>query len=822
LAALAAAVTVLVLAPVFLVATEAPWLRWVAAMALFWWLPGALLVAHWRLSKLDTPSATVLAAGLGLCWMMLLALLVHWVPGPVALWMLLLAYEVGALALLVGLFWRRPLPLQPVPARTWGWLAVLLLFACLLRLPGIGYHDFHGDEVVVLQRARHALEGADNVLARHAKGPGEIAVAMAVYGAVGTANEAMARLPFALLGVAGVMAVAVLGSRLFPPGTVGNGRLGGGVGHGQPRGADGNGQPRRAAATAGIDGEGQPRRAAPTLGLGVGAGFWAGILLAANGFALALSRIVQYQPAVLLLSVLAVLCAWEFAQRGEGRWLALAILFSGFGMLLHYEFALMAPVLLLLAWQGWRHSPHKRRVAQLASAAAVVAVLIVAITYLPGVLDPRFARTQRYLGSRLGSIGAFNLPIFVELGTFYNSIYFFGGLILLVVMGLILGWRSARRRTWLLVLWFVPFLVLHLFIMQFPGTHFYLFMPSWSLLAALPLAALSRWATTEGRPYGWLRWGAIGLVAAWLALSVGYLYVAFFRQAPEYFANYGQERLPVYWTPWGEDVPQRPRYGFPIHEGWKALGTLAAWECLEGTFTSNEGSQSVRYWYLPTLQRVEPEAMPDLVFRASHLQALYREYQEGFLDGYQQVGEVRVRGEPRIELWAREPLAAPYVTYDSEEFEGVFDDLVPRLTAGLLRQAQGGAEPPLQIGGVRLGEEMVLESASLDRTVVSAGDALLVDLVWVPQRSLDQNLKLFVHVAGEDDRPVAQWDGFPCLNTARTSQWPVGERASDHVLIRIPEEVQPGDYAVLVGLYDGASGERLGGQAIRVGLITVR
>ena len=106
--------------------------------------------------------------------------------------------------------------------------------------------------------------------------------------------------------------------------------------------------------------------------------------------------------------------------------------------------------------------------------------------------------------------------------------------------------------------------------------------------------------------------------------------------------------------------------------------------------------------------------------------------------------------------------------------------------------------------------------------MVGPGEALLVHLVWVPQRTLDQDLKLFVHVAGEDGRPVAQWDGFPCLNTARTSQWPVGERASEHVLVRIPEDVQPGEYNVLVGLYDGASGERLGGQAVRVGLITVR
>ena len=42
-------------------------------------------------------------------------------------------------------------------------------------------------------------------------------------------------------------------------------------------------------------------------------GIWAACCLVANGFALGLSRIAQYQPAVLLFSVLAFLAMWEFS-----------------------------------------------------------------------------------------------------------------------------------------------------------------------------------------------------------------------------------------------------------------------------------------------------------------------------------------------------------------------------------------------------------------------------------------------------------------------------------------------------------------------------
>lgn len=787
------ALLTLVLAPLLLATTQALWLRWIAIMALAWWLPGALLVAHWRLTgsedqpHLDLPTAGIMAAGLGLCWMLLVVLLVHWLPGPLERWLLLAAYGFGAFLLLASLFWRRRvysdnLPSragvssqQPTPASTWGWLAALLLFAALLRLPGLGYHEFHGDEAVVLRRAQQAIGGADDALALHAKGPGEIAVAMVVYRGLGTINETTARMPFALMSVGSVLAIALLGRRLFSD-----------------------------------------------LPFSAGAvGFWAGVLLAANGFALGLSRIVQYQPAMLLLSVLAVLCAWEFAQRGEGRWLILVAVFSGFGFLMHYEFGILAPVLAVLFWAGWKRAPDRRRIVVMVLLAGAVVALIVAATYLPGVMNPRFAKTQRYLGSRMGDFGAFNVPIFIELGTFYNSTYFFGGLILLVVAGLVLGWRTARRRTLLLVLWFAPFLVLHLFVMQFPGTHYYLFMPSWSLLAALPLAAI--WTTSSPgevsartpakvmRPVA--RWGLLAAAVIWLAVSVGYLYLVFFRQAPEYIVNYDQEQLPVYWAPYGKNVPQRPRYSVPIQQGWKTLGTLAAWGCLEGTYASNEGSQSLRYWYMPSLHRVEFQESPDFVFKATHLQSRFRRYDESSVEDYQQVGEVRLRDEPRIEIWAREPLPVPYVTYGAEQFSSLFDGVVPPL--------DDWPDPPAQVRNVALGDSMTLESAGLARTKLAPGDTLHLLLVWRPQQALTTDYKVFVHVAEESGRPVAQWDGLPCLNTARTSQWVAGQAVSDHVLMTIPEDLPSGRYSVLVGLYDGASGERLGGQAVEVATITV-
>ncbi|MCZ7567831.1 MAG: glycosyltransferase family 39 protein [Ardenticatenaceae bacterium] len=746
------AVLILILAPLTFATSVALWPRLVALLLLAWALPGVLLLALWRVPALDTITAGLLAAGLGWCWLLLVALLVHWVPGPIGLWPLVAAYELGAAALLLALRWRRPLPPVPSGPVAWRHLALLLVTAGALRLPGLGYHEFHFDEVLVLTRAREAIRGEDDALARHAKGPGEIAVSLAVYRALGTTNETSARLPFALASIASVLATAAVGRRLFSPVV----------------------------------------------------GVWAGLLLAANGYALGLSRLVQYQPAVLLLMALAFLAAWEFAQRGSARWLLLAAVFSAFGLVMHYEFGLLAPVLVVLAWIGWRRAPG-RTTLRAALVAGTAGGALVAATYLPLVLHPYFASTQQYLGIRAGRPGTFNGAFFVEMGTFYNSIFFFVGLLLLVVAGLVVGWRWARGTTLLLALWFLPFFIVYLFVMQFPGTHFYLLMESWSLLAALPVAALTE---ARGRPM--VHWGARAVLAGWLALSVGYLYLMFFRQVPEYLVNFQHERLPLYWAPYGANVPEKPRFGFPIFEGWKALGVLSEWHYLDGTYASNERSRHLR-WYLGDFDRVGFDEHPDFIFVATHLQEPDPDFNPGRLEGYRQVGEVRVRGEPRIALFARQPLVVPYVSYDAEPFVPIFDTVVPPL--------QEWPAPPARALDASLGGVVVLERVSPATVALRPGETLHLVLYWRAERPPDRDYKVFVHLG--DGQPRAQWDGFPGLNTARTGRWPVGKRFEDHVLLRVP----PGPaaiYPLIVGLYDPTSRERLGGQALTVGTVTVR
>ena len=820
----------------------APWMRLLASFVVAWWLPGALLLLRIiRPPDIDLPTAFVLSIGLGLGWMMSVALFVYYIPGPISLALLFVSYAVGALLLCILGSWLNPL--QPLwlqrstgaqntnttilpqkssvpfgkPTTTpdlkkqvtvhppvgfdrlglrederlqkqtlrlgsgqgWDrallesymptkiWLLLLGLLALLLRLPGLGYHEFHVDEVSVLRAARRAIEGVPEVLAEHTKGPGEILVSIVGYGMLGNIDELTGRLPFALMSVVSVLALMLLGRLLFSDAV----------------------------------------------------GFWAGILLALNGFALGLSRIAQYQGGMLLFTVLAAHAGWEFAQRGKARWLLLSIAFAAFGILLHYEAVLMLPLLSALAWHGWCKSRDKGGVLKTALAAATAGAIILAIAYIPLLINESFNRTQDYLSNRLGDLTNFNGAFFVEMGTFYNSIYFFVGSLLLILVGIGFGLSLHRKNIALLILWFLPNFILYFFVMQFPGTHFYTMAPAWSLLAAI--GAVQLISICKPLP---LRWATTLILVGWVILSANYLRLIFFQQEPEYLINYREERLPLYWAPYGENIPEKPRFGFPLREGWKAAGLLAEWGYLGDSYTSNERSRHLRRWYLESISRRDLQELPDTVFVAHHVQDRNRAFDDEFLESnYQKVGEIRVREEPRIELWRLDSLPAANVSYDAESFERAFDDTIP-----LMQQSRGGQVPPhaqIVVADVALSDKVRLDSAWIINKSVARGELLYLTLVWQARQQLQNDYKIFVHVVDGSGSLRTQWDGYPGQNTTRTTTWTSDEPFVDHVLLKIPTELEAAEYRIVVGLYDEATGERVGNEgnsAIEVGSVLVK
>ena len=88
-------------------------------------------------------------------------------------------------------------------------------------------------------------------------------------------------------------------------------------------------------------------------------------------------------------------------------------------------------------------------------------------------------------------------------------------------------------------------------------------------------------------------------------------------------------------------------------------------------------------------------------------------------------------------------------------------------------------------------------------------DGVELVLLWRPERRVDTDFKVFVHVFDPATGiPVAQDDAMPLRWTYPTTHWAPGERVTDPIWI-LTRGVAPGAYGVAVGVYDPANGERL-------------
>ena len=123
----------------------------------------------------------------------------------------------------------------------------------------------------------------------------------------------------------------------------------------------------------------------------------------------------------------------------------------------------------------------------------------------------------------------------------------------------------------------------------------------------------------------------------------------------------------------------------------------------------------------------------------------------------------------------------------------------------------------------RLGEEITLVGFDApDRA--SPGQVAVVKLVWQVRGQVNQEYKVFVHLLGADERPIAQSDAVPAGWTRPTFGWQVGEFVTDVHTLELAPDLAPGDYRLVVGMYDIA-GLRLpvasGGDVVELSKIQV-
>jgi len=110
----------------------------------------------------------------------------------------------------------------------------------------------------------------------------------------------------------------------------------------------------------------------------------------------------------------------------------------------------------------------------------------------------------------------------------------------------------------------------------------------------------------------------------------------------------------------------------------------------------------------------------------------------------------------------------------------------------------------------RFGDSIRLTGFSPDTTNLHPGASLPILLQWQADQPLPTNYTVFVHLIGADGKIVAQHDSYPTWLTAQpTSQWLPGQPILDRHTLTLPNDLPPGNYTLLAGLYNAETMERL-------------
>jgi hypothetical protein len=74
---------------------------------------------------------------------------------------------------------------------------------------------------------------------------------------------------------------------------------------------------------------------------------------------------------------------------------------------------------------------------------------------------------------------------------------------------------------------------------------------------------------------------------------------------------------------------------------------------------------------------------------------------------------------------------------------------------------------------------------------------------------VEKNYKVFAHLVDSDGRLVAQRDSEPAGGSRPTTTWLPNEAITDRVGLLLPPDLEPGEYGLLVGMYNPETLERL-------------
>lgn len=424
-------------------------------------------------------------------------------------------------------------------------IALLTVVSFVLRLTGLGYSNFQGDEILTFCRASDYknIYQLLTFLLEQRKGPVQylITCAFSVF-APDFSSELALRLPFALANLLALACFFLLVYRLF------------------------------------------------TLQVAIYSSF----LFAVNGIFIAFARIVQYQSFVLLGGIAGILGLTLALKYEKWRVLGLYVGFTAaaLSLLAHFDAAFFLPPMGLLTLHWWmklRERPDFPRLRGHLIAAMALFTLLVLAFYGEYVSRLGPSQVSYWENRRVGD----STNIF-RLFQFYNP----GP-----VLWLCLGWVAlglTRIRTslaWQVVLaWFLPPLIFMVLIFKDSRTHAYTYLLPLLIVAGIGVDAMIAWVQKllRGRSSQIAQAAVLAIFLMFSYLS----YEIFIDHTPEYPWN-PKQVLGMKLD--GGFVSGT--FGFPYSREWREIGRwFQELPNEEAMLVTNEKRQFVSF-YLPSKVR---------------------------------------------------------------------------------------------------------------------------------------------------------------------------------------------------------------------------
>jgi hypothetical protein len=168
---------------------------------------------------------------------------------------------------------------------------------------------------------------------------------------------------------------------------------------------------------------------------------------------------------------------------------------------------------------------------------------------------------------------------------------------------------------------------------------------------------------------------------------------------------------------------------------------------------------------------------------------------------------VTINGDARLRIFSRQPVQGAPRVFDEADYAPIFDKTLS--SPYFVKAGPALLVEPANDVDYRLGDSIWLKGYSLPQSSVEAGSTISLDLFWQATEYPASGDKTFVQIINLDTvHKAAQRDSEPGCGKYTLEDWRPGDLNYDPYTLTIAPDTPPGNYSVLVGLYDKETEER--------------